>query len=286
MPSGVVDLCLEPLFPQRSPGTLAIEKMFNERGLTLRDVTKTNSKGQTVMHLAASIGAVDGKTEYLETIKQIADVTGVFETLLESRTNSGLTPLLSAMRVRNGDGNFRVATWLLEHNADPSAVDTYGQTALMFACNRHHLDLVELVYKLCDAEDITKETDYGHTPMVSALIGGGFRTVQWLVLMGVPLPTQMPKVHVDLMPMMCDLQNWLESDNPTFVDDDFQSFVDEDCQNLRGQWVDAAKKAVCGLLCDSSQDKSKSHTSTTTPPPCKRKRGGAWLLPPAEKKAK
>jgi ankyrin repeat protein len=77
---------------------------------------------------------------------------------IDVRSAEGATPLMNAVQ----DGDLDRATFLLDHGADPNAIDLRGFAALHRAAESGHKGLVELLLARGAAANVVAE---GHTAL-------------------------------------------------------------------------------------------------------------------------
>lgn len=165
------------------------------------DVDSAQPDGATALHWAAhwndvemarslirAKARVDATNEYGVTPLLLACADAgrdLVDLLLRSGANPNLaqpdgeTPLMAATRVNN----LSVVKLLLAHRAEVNAKqEAQGQTALMWAFSRNHLDIART---LIDAgADIRARSAAGFTPLMFAARQGGLEAVQLLLGLG------------------------------------------------------------------------------------------------------
>ena len=109
-------------------GHTEIVQLLAENG---SEITRPNSEGRTPLMFASS-GPFPETVEYL--LKNGAEPNS-------KDSIEGWTPLMYAA----AEGNREVVEILLEHGADPNLEDTDGETAIDFAANNGHSEVVTLL---------------------------------------------------------------------------------------------------------------------------------------------
>jgi len=94
-------------------------------------IDQSDEAGWTVLHVAASVGA----------LQIIKDLLLPFNPDIDARTNSGQTPLQFAVSKNHID----VVRLLLEHGASPRAKDSFNRTAMHRAASIGSVPLVKLL---------------------------------------------------------------------------------------------------------------------------------------------
>ena len=186
-------------------GHLHVVKLLVERGA---DIEAKDSDGDSVLMNACNQGAskvvafllenraniyardVDGRTclQYacssgdLDTVKTIigkcvgkgSKIKGI-----NTRDNDGYTPLMYGVWKMH----FDVVNYLLQNGADIYAQASYGNTALMLACENNDVDMVELFLSRKDMNIEARDRD-GRTALIHAAYDGHFEVLRLLVEMG------------------------------------------------------------------------------------------------------
>lgn len=99
--------------------------------------------------------------------------------IVDCRTDRGRTPLMAAALL--GDPAWRVAfcRLLLEHRADVNLRDDAGRSALSLACERGHLEAVQLLVQYGADPDAADAR--GWSPLMHAAAAGRAPVLEWLL---------------------------------------------------------------------------------------------------------
>ncbi|XP_041928622.1 poly [ADP-ribose] polymerase tankyrase-2 [Alosa sapidissima] len=99
--------------------------------------------------------------------------------IINSKTESGRTPLMFAASLQESAGRSKFIQMLLEKGADVNARDEQGRTALSLACELGHLDVVKLLVQF-NADPEIMDT-WGNSALMYAAFAGHNQVLEFLV---------------------------------------------------------------------------------------------------------
>ncbi|KAL8712195.1 MAG: hypothetical protein Q9220_003629 [cf. Caloplaca sp. 1 TL-2023] len=132
--------------------------LLTSRGHNKADITATNLRGKTALHLA-----VDSKVNRVPLIRLLLDN----DANVHAQSDGGWTPLHNAAE----KGFHDVASLLLEWKADVNATTSSGMTALHWCARNGHVEMVNLLLRQHDVK-IHRKDSFEETPMLGAAQNG------------------------------------------------------------------------------------------------------------------
>ncbi|KFA46530.1 hypothetical protein S40293_09876 [Stachybotrys chartarum IBT 40293] len=161
-----------PLFCGCESGSDAIVALLREKGAS---VTRANSKGQILLHLAASRGNVD-------VVRRLISLDSGAVQLRMLDPGAGGLALQSPLHIAARQGHHAVVKLLLEEGFPMDARDGDGRTPLSYACEGGYLESVQILLSkkrlaAANSKDKNQRTPLsyaaagGHVDVVAALVG-------------------------------------------------------------------------------------------------------------------
>ena len=145
-----------PLNAALGEGHLDIVLFLLDRGA---DGENTGRRNQTGVYIASSRG-------YADVVRSLVDRGADLNTICQDRDRIGRRCQWTPLHVASWNGIIQILTILLEHGADPNALDDSGQTALHLASSREGFTDVELLLEY--GADMGVQDEDGWTPLHGA----------------------------------------------------------------------------------------------------------------------
>lgn len=152
------------LYAISDPGSEVYKYLLHRKA----DVFATNDEGETIFHSIVYSGIPDR----LDTLLKYRPET---LTLLNARTNEGVTPLLLAAMLED----YPMSKQLVMLGADVNLTDNTNNAPIHPACFMGNLDLVKLLVQ--HGADLHIKTDKGNLPLALAINAGHDHVAKYLL---------------------------------------------------------------------------------------------------------
>jgi ankyrin repeat protein len=139
------------------------------------DINARNRNGKTALQQACWWGRLDVVKHLMQRGANIHEVDQRKETLLVEVMQGGTSPAIPGQHAE-------IARLLIENGADVNTKGGFGDTVLMFACERGHLDLAKfLLERGADIHQVNDKVFRGRTALMGAAWAGQVESVKLLL---------------------------------------------------------------------------------------------------------